>query len=47
MTAERLHELLPQTHVFMAAEANLSVMRSLTEAIEQLEHQALEQCRDQ
>lgn len=47
MTPERLHELLPQTNVFMAAEANLSVMRSLTEAIEQLEQQALEQCRDQ
>ena len=42
---ERLHELLPEENIFIAAQANLSVMHSLTTTIEQLERTVLQQCK--
>lgn len=40
-----LHDLLPETNVYLAAQANLSIMLSLNEAIECIEQAALEQSR--
>lgn len=44
MSDERLQELLPTDNVFLAAHANMTIMHSLTEAIEQLEQTVLQQC---
>ncbi len=45
LTHEGLQELLAEPNVYLAAEANLSVMQSLSETIEQIEQSVLEQCR--
>lgn len=45
LTSEGLKELLADPNVLLAAEANLSVMQSLTETIEQIEQSVLGQCR--
>jgi transposase len=45
LTREGLKELLVDPNVLLAAEANLSVMQSLTETIEQIERSVLGQCR--
>jgi len=46
LTTEGLKELLVDPHVLLAAEANLSVMQSMTETIVQIEHSVLEQCHN-
>lgn len=45
LNSGRLQELLSEPNVYLAAEANLSVMQSLNETIEQIEQAVLEQCR--
>lgn len=45
LNREDLQELFAEPNVYLAAEANLSVMQSLNETIEQIEQSVLEQCR--
>jgi transposase len=45
LNREDLQELFAEPNVYLAAEANLSVMQSLSETIEQIEQSVLEQCR--
>lgn len=44
LNSERLHELLPEENTFIAAQANLSIMQSLTDTIERLEQSVVQQC---
>jgi len=41
---EQLRELLPEENIFLAAQANLNIMQSLTTTVERLEKSVLQQC---